>query len=174
MSEKNEHLDIEVSKIENDVLPVARAAENYQIVDQESMEGAIDFLGKVKEAFDRVERTRKFFTGPLLELKKKYDGRFKTPLESLEKAEKSLKGKMTDYRLTLPENAPAAKTERTADAKVTFVKKWKHKVVDPSKVPDAFWKIDDDRIAEQVKAGLRTIPGVEIYEVEEVRAGYAG
>lgn len=169
-----EHFELEAAKLEKDIMPIARAAEAYTIVDQESMEAGIDFLGKVKEAQDRVERTRKFFTAPLLELKKKYDGRFKPALDELEKAEKALKGKMTDYRLTLPENAPAEKTTKTADAKVTFVKKWKHKVVDPTKVPDAFWKIDDERIAEQVKAGLRTIPGIEIYEVEEVRAGYAG
>lgn len=170
----NEHLDLEVRRIEGDVLPVARAAESYAIVDAETMEGGVNFLGKVKEAYDRVERTRVFFTKPLLDIKKTYDARFKPILDELEKAEKTLKTKMTDYRLTLPENAPTASTTKTADAKVTFIKKWKHRVVDAAKVPDAFWKIDDDKIAEQVRSGLRNLPGVEIFEVEEVRAGYAG
>lgn len=173
MTDSN-HLDTEVARIEGDVLPVAKAAESYEIVDPETMEGGINFLGKVKEAYDRVERTRKFFTGPLLELKKTYDAKFKPTLESLEKAEKALKVKMTDYRLTLPENAPAEKTTKTADAKVTFIKKWKFEVTDTKAVPAEYLTPDLVKIGKVVEAGIRNIPGVRVYEVEEVRAGYAG
>jgi phage host-nuclease inhibitor protein Gam len=171
MSE-NAHLDTEVAKIESDALPIAKAAASYQIVDQETLEHGINFLGKVKAAFDRVEQTRKFFTAPLLDLKKKYDAKFKPVLDELESAEKALKATMKDYRLTLPENAPT--TSKTADAKATFVKVWKHRIVDASKVPAEYLTVDEKKIAKVVTAGLRNIPGVEIYETEEVRGSYAG
>lgn len=174
MAEDQAHLDIEVAKIEEQLLPIARAAENYSIVDQESLEGAIDFLGKVKEAHDRVERTRKFFTKPLLDLKRTFDERFSPTADELEKAEASLKKKMTDYRLTLPSNATAPTTAKTADAKATFVKVWKYRVSEPDRVPPEYMKVDEDKIAKVVKAGIRNIPGVKIWEEEQVRAGYAG
>lgn len=170
--EQTEHLDLEVQKIENDVLPIARAAESYEIVDQETLEGGINFLGKIKASYDRVEQTRKFFTQPLLDLKKTYDGKFKPTLSGLETAEQVLKSKMTEYRLTLPENSVS--TTRTPDAKATFVKVWKHRVLDANLVPREYLVVDDAKISRVVKAGMRTIPGIEIYEEEQVRAGYVG
>lgn len=169
----DKHLSTEVSKLETELLPIARAAETFAIVDTESLQDGIDFLGKVKEAHDRVERTRKFFTAPLLALKKTYDEKFAPTLDELEKAEKTLKGKMTDYRLTLPENA-AVKTERTADAKATFVKVRKFRIVDPAQVPKEYLCVDLKKIQKVVDAGMNTIPGIEVYEEEQVRASYAG
>lgn len=171
---EKQRYEIEAARVEEDVLPVARAAAKYEIVDTETLEGAIGFLGKVKQAYDRVETTRKFFTAPLLELKRTYDARFKGALDALEAAEKSLKGKMTEYRLTLPENAPAPKTERTADAKATFVKVWKARVIDEAAVPREYLRVDTAKIDKVVKAGLRNIPGIEVYEEEQVRSSYAG
>ncbi len=172
--EQNDHLDLEVAKIQTDVLPVVSAAEKYEIIDQETLEGGINFLGKVKEAHDRVERTRKFFTKPLLDLKKTYDEKFTPTIDQLEAAEKMLKKKMVDYRLTLPENAPVAKTTKTADAKATFVKVWKFRVSEPERVPPEYLMVDEKKIDRVVKAGMRNIPGVEIWEDEEVRGSYAG
>ncbi len=173
MSEEKDHLALEVQRIETDTLPIVRAAESYEIVNQESMEGGINFLGKIKAAADRVEQTRKFFTKPLLDLKKTYDSKFTPVTDELEKAEKALKKKMTDYRLTLPENAPAEKTTKTADAKATFVKVWKHRVIDETKVPPEYLMVNEKKIGKVVDAGIRNIPGVEIYETEEVRSSYA-
>lgn len=170
--EQKDHLELEVQKIESDVLPIARAATSYEIVDQETMEGAVNFLGKVKEARDRVENTRKFFTKPLLDLKKVYDAKFNPTLSGLETAEQVLKTKMTEYRLTLPENSVS--TTRTSDAKATFVKVWRHRVVDAALVPREYLCVDESKISHVVKAGMRTIPGVEVYEEEQVRAGYVG
>lgn len=167
MSE-DKHLEMTIATIESDLLPIAKAAASYDIVDSETMEGGINFLGKIKSAHDRVETTRKFFTAPLLELKKRYDAKFKPILDELEQAEGNLKLKMTDYRLTLPENSK--KTETASEAKVTFVKTWKHRVVDMALVPREYMTPDDVKIAQVVKAGLRSIPGVEIYETEIARA----
>lgn len=170
----DKHLSTEVAKIETEVLPIAKVASEWSIVDQASLEGGIDLLGKIKEAHDRVERTRKFFTGPLLELKRTYDARFTPTLDQLEAAEKALKRTMTDYRLTLPENAPVAKTTRTADAKATFVKVRKYRIVDTKLIPKEYWCVDLKKIDKVVDAGMNNIPGIEVYEEEQVRASYAG
>jgi hypothetical protein len=38
-----------------------------------------------------------------------------------------------------------------------------YKVVDPSKVPQTYWSIDDVRLGRDIRAGLRDVPGVEIW-----------
>lgn len=174
MPEAKEHLDSEIQKIESDVLPITKAAEAYMIVDQDTLEGGINFLGKVKASYDRVEQTRTFFTKPLLDLKRTYDAKFKPTLDELEQAEKSLKRKMVAYRETLVTEDVQPKTTKTQDAKATFVEMWVHKVVDPALVPDEYWKIDEAKIAKVVTAGMRNIPGVQITRTEEVRSSYAG
>ena len=55
------------------------------------------------------------------------------------------------------------KTVRADAGSATTRQVWTFKVVDPSKVPDEYKVIDEKKIAAVVKAGVRNIPGVEIY-----------
>lgn len=61
-----------------------------------------------------------------------------------------------------------AKTTRTAEGSVTVRKVWRFEVVDPTQVPDEYKVVNEKAIGAVVKAGVRTIPGVHIYEAEEV------
>lgn len=45
----------------------------------------------------------------------------------------------------------------------------KFKIVDMALIPDHYWTIDEKRIAADVKAGLREIPGVEVYAESQLR-----
>ncbi len=65
----------------------------------------------------------------------------------------------------LPEPPRAIKTE----AGTVFTKKvLKWRVVDFAKVPDEYKMIDDKAVNTAIKYGTREIPGLEIYEVEEL------
>ena len=55
------------------------------------------------------------------------------------------------------------KTVRAGAGSATTRQVWTFKIVDPSKVPDEYKVIDEKKIAAVVKAGVRNIPGVEIY-----------
>jgi len=55
------------------------------------------------------------------------------------------------------------KTVRAGAGSATTRQVWAFKIVDPSKVPDEYKAIDEKKIAAVVKAGIRNIPGVEIY-----------
>jgi hypothetical protein len=168
------HLTTEVTNIETELLPIVNTAKNLSIVDQETMEIGIDFLGKVKAMHDKVEQTRKFFVKPLLDIKRTYDEKFSPALDQLESAEKIIKKTMTDYRLTLRESAPAAKTIATDDAKVTFVKLRRFRVLDTSLIPKEYWCVDLKKIEKVVDSGMNNIPGIEVYDEEQVRSSYAG
>jgi len=164
-----EEKDNALELLEVDVSPAVMSANSLEICDPETMEMSINVLGQLKSAFDKVETTRKFFTKPLLDQKKAIDKKFKPMLDDLKEAEGIIKTKMTDYRLTLPENAPPPKTEKAQDAKVTFVKVKKFKVVDETLIPRSYLTVDMTKIDKVVKAGLTNIPGIEIFEVEQAR-----
>ena len=55
------------------------------------------------------------------------------------------------------------KTVRAGAGSATTRQVWTFKIVDPSKVPDEYKVVDEKKIAAVVKAGVRNIPGVEIY-----------
>ena len=60
-------------------------------------------------------------------------------------------------------------TRSGSGASVGMAKVWKATVIDPSSVPREFCKPDNMKITEAVHAGLRELPGVEIWEDTQVR-----
>jgi hypothetical protein len=68
----------------------------------------------------------------------------------------------------LPTVAAPLKTTHVDSASVTVRKVWRFRVVDPAQVPDEYKVVDERKIGAVVKAGIRNIPGVEIFEIEEV------
>lgn len=42
--------------------------------------------------------------------------------------------------------------------------KWSFRVVDPTQLPNGYWAINEGAIKADIARGVRTIPGVEIYE----------
>lgn len=70
--------------------------------------------------------------------------------------------------IPLPSVAAPAKTTRTAEGSVTMRSVWKFEVTDPEAVPREYLIVNERAIGAVVKAGVRQIPGVRIFEVEEV------
>jgi hypothetical protein len=68
----------------------------------------------------------------------------------------------------LPTVATPEKTTHTESGSVTVRKVWRFRVVDPTQVPDEYKVVDERKIGAVVKAGIRNIAGVEIFEIEEV------
>jgi phage-related tail protein len=58
---------------------------------------------------------------------------------------------------------------RSDSAVASSVMVMKHRVTDPALVPREYLAVDDAAIKAAIKAGIRAIPGVEIYEEAEVR-----
>ena len=72
--------------------------------------------------------------------------------------------------IPMPSVAAPAKTTRTeTGAAVTMRKVWKWRVLDEAQIPREYFVLDEKKLNAVVKAGLRQIPGVEIYESEEVQ-----
>lgn len=63
---------------------------------------------------------------------------------------------------------------RSDSAVASSVMVMKHRVTDPALVPREYLAVDDAAIKAGIKAGIRAIPGVEIYEEAEVRVRRVG
>jgi len=172
---------------------IVREAKEMVVQDKDSLTAAVDFLGKVATAKKEVDSRRRFFTDPLNQQVKSINDLFRNYSDPLEKADKIVRNKVLIYQAeeakrvaeeqrkvaekarTQAEKAgefapipiniveELEKTVRAGAGSATTRQVWTFKIVDPSKVPDEYKVIDEKKIAAVVKAGIRSIPGVEIY-----------
>ena len=61
-----------------------------------------------------------------------------------------------------------SKNVHSNSGSINVKKVWKFKVIDPNKVPKQYLIVDEKIIRRDVRAGVRSIDGVEIYEEENV------
>lgn len=66
----------------------------------------------------------------------------------------------------LPAQAPA--TVKSSIGSATIRKVWTFKIDDPNLIPRAYLSINEGNIREAIRAGVREIPGVRIYQREEI------
>lgn len=156
-----------------------------QVTDQASYDLAAEATRYVKEQIKTLEDKRKSVTGPLLAVKREIDGWFKPVVEQWRLAEADLKDKMIDHARSVreanrkaqeeavaadsPEEAVAALQTIAAkpQAKGTHtVKRWKYEVIDVGSVPVEYLAVDDREVKSAIKAGVREIDGLRIYQEE--------
>lgn len=58
----------------------------------------------------------------------------------------------------------------TSGGSVSGRTEWKHEIFDPAMVPEKYKKIDEVQMGKDVRGGVRNIPGVRIYSVNNVQA----
>lgn len=136
-------------------------------------------FGEMKAAIKAGQeylRPRRTLAKALLDILRKKLGAYQTQkreaarLAQIEAAEKqrkaeakaAAKGKPAPIVAPPPVLAPAA-TVNTGEAKATYrkVKKWR--VIDENKIPGKYWILDETQIGKEIRAGA-TIEGIEGYE----------
>jgi hypothetical protein len=70
--------------------------------------------------------------------------------------------------IPMPTVEAPAKTVHTAAGKVTMRSVWKAEVIDFNLLPDEYKVADEVKIGKVVRAGVRQIPGVRIYEEKSI------
>ena len=71
-------------------------------------------------------------------------------------------------RVEVPTAPPPASVTRTEAGTSSIKKVWKFEVIDETEVPREYCEPSDKLIREAVKGGIRKIPGVRIYEENQV------
>lgn len=72
-------------------------------------------------------------------------------------------------QVMVPTVAPQSTTTRTDEGTASVVKTWTFEVTDETQVPREYLMVDEKKIRQAVKGGVRQIAGIRIYEEANVR-----
>jgi len=133
-----------------------------------------DFKGAMKP-YEEMEQTLKRGIMSFREIEEAKRRAEEERLQKIaeEKARKEAKKKHISVASVM-ENMPVPVVERQSNVMqsesgaLKARKVWKHEIVDEKKVPKKYWIIDETGIRFAVRNGEREIPGVRIYEEEQI------
>ena len=96
-------------------------------------------------------------------------------IELQKQVDAEAKAKGVESVTIAPVAMPTKKEPVRSDSAVSSaVMVWRHEVIDAAAVPREYLMVDDKAITAAVKAGIRAIPGVRIYEEAEMRVRRVG
>ena len=171
----------EVADLKAATLPMLEQARALVIDSPETDAYAKELLAQVSKSVKRVEALRKRWTKPILDHKRSIDADFNRISEPAKSAERILREKVAQYHVEQQRRAreaakaaaeaaglsvvaaPAAKVATDAGT-VSMRQTWDFVILDASQVPEQYKVVDPAKVRAAVKAGVRNIPGVDIFE----------
>jgi hypothetical protein len=195
-------LGVDVAPLEATAGETLAAAKGLLIVNDETLQAAVDQVALVKRQAKEVDLRRVTYTTPLRILTERLNGLFMPILDTFKDAEQVLKAKIGNYHQAREQAALAEQEKRAAEYRkkvaaeeakakkfhvepkyipppVYEVRKpttrggsgtatvkmvWKYEVTEEEKVPRQFCSPDSKKIRAAIDQGVRTIPGVRIWE----------
>lgn len=185
-----------LAKLERESLPIIKKAKAITVKSANAETSAYEIRNQIRARRKLVEEKRLSITGPLNQSLKSANALFKTLSQPLKAAEEIIEDKIFDFREEQEKKAQAKQEklqaraeeaeeagdeeraerleERAADitpkvGETKTTRHWTYKVVDLSKVPHPYLTLDRGAVQQAVRAGIREIPGLEIYQEESVR-----
>lgn len=180
----------EVQVLEENAKPIAAEAQAIEIKTTEDVESASQFLKKISDNLKVIESKRLEFTAPLNQSLKSINDTFKRVKEPLMKAKEEVSSKILTWRRAEQERIAKEEQRRQAiqkaheaqghnvNAPVTMArpentigntqvrKVWTFEITDFSQVPDSYKGIDRVAVNNAIRAGVREVPGLKIYQEE--------
>ncbi len=162
--------------------------QGYVIETKKDYDDAGTVLQMVKTRFKQLEEARKIAVQPLNKLVSETNAKFRPAQDRLEGIEATLKKMMGAFALKQREEqqqlllaSQKAAVAQVPDAALAFLQKanetvvpskagisvrkvWKWELIDDTKVPETFKSVDPKKLDAAVKAGIRDIPGVRVFE----------
>jgi len=149
---------------------------------------AAEFLVFVKDKINSLEDERQLYTKPINESLKRLNSRFKSLTEPLKEAERAVKDAIIKYKaereeqrlkdqdklqkkngdmnIALIDSVPDIVESKSGEIRTT--RRWVFEIVEVNKVPKEYLMIDSDKVNEAISEGIRNIPGLKIYQKEDL------
>ena len=182
----------EIQVLESQVSPLVKQAGSYVIDSVEAVDTASVFLKQVRDTERSIEDKRLEFTAPLNQSLKAINDTFKKLKEPLEQARALLTNKILGWKRDEAERLfkeeerrrkiqeahreaghevsapvvlerPENKIGNTQTRKV-----WTFRVKEFSKIPDVYKVINQVAVNQSIRDGVRDIPGIEVYQEEQL------
>ena len=182
----------EIQVLQKQVSPLVKKAGGYKIDSVEAVDNASLFLKKVRDTENSLESKRLEFTAPLNQSLKAINETFRQLKTPLTQARELLTGKILTWKRAETERLMKEEARRRAiqeahekkghevkapvvlerpEAKIgnTQTRKvWTFEVQDPEKIPYEYMVIDPVSIRNAIREGVREIPGIKIYQEEQL------
>ena len=185
----DENIEEKIKKESKSVALIIDKAEKFALIKtNEDVVKATEILVKVKSQIKAYEEERQEYTKPINESLRKLNARFKELTEPLKNAETVLKDAIISYRaikekerieqetelrekngnadIVINSSLPDIVESRSGESRVT--KRWTFDITDEEKIPRRYLKIDEIKINDSIKDGIRKIPGLNIFQKEGI------
>ena len=156
-----------------DLSPLISRASNHEVMNEESASQALSMSLQARKIRKQLDDTRLSIVRPHLDFQRAINKIVKEYEASLEKIENNLKQKLDEYLQKASSTNNAAfiaysKEICVEDGKLTKVKKWSWELEDEQIIPREYLCIDEKKVDEAIKQGVRNIPGIKVFEKEEI------
>jgi hypothetical protein len=156
-----------------DLSPLIARAADHEVVNEESASQALSMSLQARKIRKQLDETRLSIVRPHLDFQRAVNKIVKDYEAALEKIESNLKQKLDEYlqKSASTNNASfitQSKEICVEDGKLTKVKKWAWELENADAVPREYLSLDEEKIDEAIKQGVRNIPGIKVFEKEEI------
>lgn len=156
-----------------DLTPLISRASEHEVVNEESASQALSMSLQARKIRKQLDETRLSIVRPHLDFQKAVNKIVKEYESKLEHIENNLKNKLDEYlkQASSTNNSSFISKSRemlVEDGKLTKVKKWVWELEDEQSIPREYLTLDEKKIDEAVKQGIRNIPGIKVFEKEQI------
>ena len=156
-----------------DLSPLISRATNHEIINEESASQALSMSLQARKIRKQLDETRLAIVRPHLDFQRAVNKIVKEYETVLEKIENDLKTKLDEYlqNSNSSNNAEFIAQSReilVEDGKLAKVKKWVWELENEQLVPREYLSLDEKKIESAIKNGVRNIPGIKVFEKEEI------
>ena len=156
-----------------DLTPLISRASGHEVVNEESASQALSMSLQARKIRKQLDETRLSIVRPHLDFQRAVNKIVKEYEAALEKIETNLKHKLDEYlqKSASTNNASfiaQSKEMCVEDGKLTKVKKWVWELEDENAIPREYLSLDETKLDEAIKQGVRNIPGIKVFEKEEI------
>lgn len=150
--------------------PLIETAESHNITCEDDAKNALSMSMQARKLKKTLEETRLNIVRPHIDFQRAINQIVKEYTSKLESIETRLKGKLEAW-LELQSNFNQNFSDMVMevdDGKLSQVTSWTFELEDLSKVPQEFLTLDEKKVKEKIKKGIREIPGLKIFEKTNV------
>ena len=142
---------------------------NKSITDEKSAQQALSMALQSRKLKNQLEDSREEILRPILDYQKDINKIVKDLKSKLEAIEQRLHHKVSDWMKKENQENIFYKREdlEVEDGKIYSKKSWSFEITDENKIPREYLEVDEVAIKDDIKNGMRTIPGVRVFETEE-------
>lgn len=165
-------VDYAIQKIKGEINlePILNISEDYQIVDTDSAKNALSMSLQSRKLKKSLEESRKEVIKPHIDFQRAINKIVKDYTAKLEEIEQNLKSKL-DTWLKAQANFEQDFSDliiTVEDGNLKTKKEWDFCIKDFDLIPKSYLQIDEKKVKGAIKAGIRDIPGIKIFEEEKV------